>query len=43
MAKLMKAYVAEASCSQLVMIKIAIYLFAKDQNASNCINVRLSK
>ena len=39
MAKLTKAYVAEASCNQLLMIKIAIYLFAQDQNASNCINV----
>ena len=43
MAKLMKAYVAETSCSQLVMNEIGIYLLAQDQNASNCINVRMSK
>ena len=41
--KLMKAYVAETLCSQLVMIKIGIYLFAQDQIASNCVNVRMSK
>ena len=34
---------AETLCSQLLMIKIAVYLFAQDQIASNCINVRLSK
>ena len=39
----MKAYVAETLCSQLLMIKIAVYLFAQDQIASNCINVRMSK
>ena len=39
----MKAYVAETLCSQLLIIKIALYLFAQDQIASNCINVRMSK
>ena len=39
----MKAYVAETLCSQLLMIKIAVYLFAQDQIASYCINVCLSK
>ena len=35
----MKAYVADTLCSQLLMIKIAIYLFAQDQIASYYINV----
>ena len=39
----MEAYVAETLCSQLLMIKIAVYLFAQDQIASYCINVRLAK
>ena len=41
--KLTKAYVAETLCSQLLMIKIAIYLFAQDQIARYCINVCMSK
>ena len=34
---------AKTLCSQLLIIKIAIYLFAQDQIASYCINVCMSK